>query len=385
MSPKSQRDAADAVTEPVAVVPVEGPKPETSRSPSNRRSPRLVRTTVVLDDGHRVGVSVAGHGLPLVVVHGYSAEGFLYAQTLSRLVDLGFQVVAVDTAGHGGTQGLPAVGAELSEYVGVLGRTIDALGIRHAVLAGHSMGGRLVADLAAQRPERTIGVLLLDAIVGDTWDRMTTGMRLAPTVFVPYAVALILDSVSPLHFLQDPRQAAKVARLAGPTVFGHFRHPSRLIGPALSIVRSKGSAEGLDRLKAAGVPVFVVQGTLDFVVPMATARDTVHRTEGQLVHVHRGGHSWLLKDPATLPAIVRQLLVGQLGRARDRLLREHGVDPLAYTVAEVEAVCYEPDAPALDLSPGRAAARRRNDELPASTEHQAAPNRSSYAFSLRFG
>ena len=29
---------------------------------------------------------LAGRGIPLVVVHGFSAEGFLYAQTLSRLV-----------------------------------------------------------------------------------------------------------------------------------------------------------------------------------------------------------------------------------------------------------------------------------------------------------
>ena len=28
------------------------------------------------------GVTVAGRGVPLVVVHGFSAEGFLYAQSL---------------------------------------------------------------------------------------------------------------------------------------------------------------------------------------------------------------------------------------------------------------------------------------------------------------
>ena len=338
-------------SEPISIVPVEGPVPDVAREGAARR-PRLVRTSVVLDDGHRVGVSVAGRGVPLVVVHGYSAEGFLYAQTLSRLVELGFQVIAVDTAGHGGTQGLPASGGDMSEYVDILARTVDALGVKHAVLAGHSMGGRMVADLAALRPDRTIGVLLLDAIVGDTWDRMTTGMRIAPLVFVPYAAALILDSVSPLHFLRDPGQAAKVARLAGPTVIGHFRHPGRLVGPAVSILRSAKSVPALDQLKAAGVPVWVVQGTLDLVVPMATAKDAVSRTGGQLVTVRRGGHSWLLKDPEALPAIVDELLAGRLGRARDRLLRRHGVDPANHTDRQIEGVCYEPDALVLDLAPG---------------------------------
>ena len=43
-------------------------------------------------------VTVAGTGVPLVVVHGFSAEGFLYAQSLSRLVKMGFRVIAIDTA-----------------------------------------------------------------------------------------------------------------------------------------------------------------------------------------------------------------------------------------------------------------------------------------------
>ena len=48
--------------------------------------------------------------MPLVVVHGFTAEGFLYAQTLNRLVSKGFKVIAIDMAGHGGTQGLPPSG-----------------------------------------------------------------------------------------------------------------------------------------------------------------------------------------------------------------------------------------------------------------------------------
>src|SRR5690606_32024096 len=70
------------------------------------RLPRLTRHTIALDDGQRVAVAVCGTGVPLVLVHGFSAEGMLYAQSLWRLVDMGFKVVAIDVAGHGGTQGL---------------------------------------------------------------------------------------------------------------------------------------------------------------------------------------------------------------------------------------------------------------------------------------
>ena len=69
--------------------------------------PQLARHLITLDNGHEVGVAVCGRGVPLVVVHGFSAEGILYAQTLSRIVSLGFKVVAIDVAGHGATLGLP--------------------------------------------------------------------------------------------------------------------------------------------------------------------------------------------------------------------------------------------------------------------------------------
>lgn len=130
--------------------------------------PRLARHTFTLADGHRIGLAVSGRGVPLVVVHGFTAEGFLYAQTLHRLVNKGFKVIAIDMAGHGGTQGLPQTAARLGDYAELMHRTIaEAAASSRAVLAGHSMGGRVVAQMSAMHPEQVITTLLIDAIVGD--------------------------------------------------------------------------------------------------------------------------------------------------------------------------------------------------------------------------
>jgi pimeloyl-ACP methyl ester carboxylesterase len=139
-----------AVTEPIV-----GPTPPAGAG-ATVSVPRLARRSFTLEDGHRVGLAVSGRGVPLVVVHGFTAEGFLYAQTLHRLVGLGFKVIAIDMAGHGATQGLPLSGGHLGDYAELMGRVIEELGIRKAVIAGHSMGGRVTAQLAAQRPERTV-------------------------------------------------------------------------------------------------------------------------------------------------------------------------------------------------------------------------------------
>src|SRR2546423_7192559 len=64
---------------------------------------RLRSHSLRLSDGHRIGVTVGGRGIPLVVAHGFSFAGGLYVQSLSRLASMGFRVLAVDLAGHGGS------------------------------------------------------------------------------------------------------------------------------------------------------------------------------------------------------------------------------------------------------------------------------------------
>src|SRR3546814_1372003 len=104
--------------------------------------------------------------------------------------------ISVDTAGHGGTLGLPTSAQSMQSYAELLGRVLDHLGVSKAVLVGHSMGGRLVAELAARQPERAIAVILLDAIVGDTWDRMVNLFRFCPPLLVGVGATLAVDTVS---------------------------------------------------------------------------------------------------------------------------------------------------------------------------------------------
>jgi pimeloyl-ACP methyl ester carboxylesterase len=326
-----------------------GPMPPAEAVPSTL--PRLARHTIALADGHKVRVSVCGRGVPIVLIHGYSAEGMLYAQTLSRIVTSGFKVVAIDVANHGGTQGLPTGGANFEEYTKLLGRVVDELGINKAVYMGHSMGGRLVTELAAREPDRALAVILLDAIVGEPWDRIVAVSRFNPFLLAGVGAILMADSLSTVPFVRDPRQAVKFSRLAMPMVAGHIKNPLHLLGPGVSILRSRSSKWMLEKLGREGVPVVAIHGDRDIVVPLATARSAAKLAKGGVVVVEGGRHSWLLKDPETLPAILRELFdapASQAARARD--FAEMGLAPDA-TLEEIEAAFYEPDAPVLALTP----------------------------------
>jgi pimeloyl-ACP methyl ester carboxylesterase len=334
----------------VAREPIIGPGPDRADE-VDVTLPRLARHEITLADGHTVGIAICGRGVPLVVVHGFSAEGILYAQTLSRLVDLGFKVIAVDAAGHGSTLGLPTGAQSMASYAALLGRVLDHLGVGPAVLAGHSMGGRLVTELAASEPHRAIAVILLDAIVGDTWDRMVNVFRAFPPLLAGTGATLWVDTVTTVPWFRDPAQAIKLGRLVAPTIRGHVRRPWRLLGPAASILRSRASKPMLDRLREERIPVFAIHGDRDIAVPMATAKDAARRTRGDLVVVKGGSHSWLLKDPETMPGIMHALMRGRLGTAVLKAKLAAGVDPVGATDDEVEAALYAPDALVLELTP----------------------------------
>jgi pimeloyl-ACP methyl ester carboxylesterase len=361
--PRERARSALASVLPETELPVVGPEAEGAAERGLVAAPRLARHVFQLSDGHEVGVTVSGRGVPLVMVHGFTAEGFLYAQTLSRLVSMGFKVVAIDTANHGSTQGLPSGGANFGEYAELLGRALDELGIPKAFFAGHSMGGRVVTQLCASDPDRALGIILVDAIVGDAWDRLVNVGRLFPPAMAGVVVLLALDVMATPPVLKNPEQAAKLGRLIAPTLVGHATRPWRMLGPAVSILRSRGSRWMLQRLAQEQVPVVAVHGTRDFAVPLQTAKDAARLARGHLVVIDGANHAWPLRDPETLPAIVADLLHGDFGEAYRDAVRGCGLDPDEATLDQVEESFYAPGAPIREMTPplefARMRARRR--------------------------
>jgi pimeloyl-ACP methyl ester carboxylesterase len=323
---------------------------------------RLRSHSLRLSDGHRIGVTAGGRGIPLVVAHGFSFAGGLYVQSLSRLASMGFRVLAVDLAGHGGTAGLGAQGWDLDAYRRLLSQVLDELGIERAVLCGHSLGGRLLAELAAAEPERAIALLLVDAAVGRPWDDLAAFACWNPALLGVVGATLAVDTLQTLFLTGD--QGLKLQGLALPQAVTNAVAPWRLVAPALSVLLSGGSALTLQRLKDGAVPVFVLHGERDQVVPLAAARDAARRAGGGLVLVHGAAHSWLLEDPATLRWIVAELLGDGLGQACLRAIADAGLDPATVRLADMDRAFYAPGALALRLGPAARREEIRPGQMP---------------------
>jgi lipase len=97
-------------------------------------------------------------GAPVVCVHGVTGHGGRFRELAGRLE--GHRVVAVDVRGHGSsTWEAPWT---VDTHLADLAETADALGIGSATWIGHSFGGRLIASLAVEAPERVARAVLLD-------------------------------------------------------------------------------------------------------------------------------------------------------------------------------------------------------------------------------
>jgi pimeloyl-ACP methyl ester carboxylesterase len=97
----------------------------------------------------------------VVCVHGIAQRGSIFSQLGERLAAAGHFVAAVDLRGHGDSGRLPPW--DTDTHVGDLLDTVGQLGVERVTWVGHSFGGRLAAAAAAERPELTQRLVLLDS------------------------------------------------------------------------------------------------------------------------------------------------------------------------------------------------------------------------------
>lgn len=102
-----------------------------------------------------------GEGTPaLVFVHGgYCTHDDFHAQ-VDALKDR-YTVVTLDLRAHGQSSGTPGEWSA-EDAARDVEDLVDELGIGPVVLIGHSLGTRVVLQAAADRPDSTLGVVLLD-------------------------------------------------------------------------------------------------------------------------------------------------------------------------------------------------------------------------------
>jgi pimeloyl-ACP methyl ester carboxylesterase len=125
-------------------------------------SPRPPAQVALSPDGIPIAYEVHGHGEPaLVFVHGWSCDRTYWKAQVPAFSGR-YQVVTVDLAGHG-ESGLGRDAWTMPAFGGDVAAVVKKLGLRRAILIGHSMGGDVIVAAARQLPGRVAGLVWADA------------------------------------------------------------------------------------------------------------------------------------------------------------------------------------------------------------------------------
>jgi pimeloyl-ACP methyl ester carboxylesterase len=242
--------------------------------------------TVRLPSGVEIAYKSAGSGPEtMILIHGWSFSHAMWDKVLAT-PPAGWRLVAYDMRGFGASS-KPADGYDYAGMSADLLGLMDQLGIRQAVLAGHSLGSFFIQDVAASHPDRVSALVLtapqprtiqltmvppIQALidsVGPDKDRMAAFRANTPRYFAPGA----LSAADTERFLAINMQASPMALQA-----------------SLSAAFSAAPIPA-QRFQARPVPTLVILGTHD-IVPLGVVRQITTDMPGSCaVLIERAGHT----------------------------------------------------------------------------------------------
>lgn len=113
-------------------------------------------------DGRKIRAIEAGAGPILVLLHGVGLRAEAWSAQIAAFSPR-MRVVALDMAGHGGSDPLPGTPG-LPDYVAWAAGAIEALDAGPVAVAGHSMGALITLGLAVERPDLVARAAPLNAV-----------------------------------------------------------------------------------------------------------------------------------------------------------------------------------------------------------------------------
>lgn len=202
----------------------------------------------------------------VILSHGLAEHSGRYAHVAACLVRHGYGVYALDHRGHGRSQGRRAqidrmayVVDDLHTFVGLVRSEQPA---KPQFLLGHSVGGAVAVNYALEHPDELAGLVLsAPAVVIEN----------APAVQV--RVGKILSAIAP-GFPLLALDGTAVSRDTA-VVHAYDTDPLNYRGkiPVRTLAELVDTAEKLpDRLGDLRLPILVLQGTADRLVPLSASR-----------------------------------------------------------------------------------------------------------------
>jgi len=309
-----------------------------------RAVPKVERAEVSLH-GHRVSFTIAGRGPAVVLIHGVAGRAAQWDQIVGLLAE-NHMVVAPDLLGHG-ESAKPRGDYSLGAHASGIRDLVVGLGIEHASVVGHSLGGGIAMQFAYQFPERCERLALVSSggLGGEVHPLLRAATLPGSEIVLPLLahprvveVASLLPRALGQVGLRTRPDLTEMAR--GYQSLSKAAARSAFIHTLRSVIDPTGQRiDASDRLYLASqMPTLIVWGLRDRIIPVEHARPAHEGMPGSRLELfEQAGHFPHLDDPLrfarTLEEFFEETVAARLdtGMMRELVL---GRDPESAAVLE---------------------------------------------------
>ena len=250
--------------------------------------------------------------LPCVVfIHGALHDHSVWTLLARWCAHHGHGVLAVDLPGHGRSAGAPLASVEASaDWVLAL---LDAAGVQHVALVGHSMGSLIALEAAAKAPPRVTRLVM----VGTAYPMKVSDALLATARDEP------LKAIDMVNVLSHSTHAAKPSYPGpGSWLHGGNRALMRRVQAGQSAVNlfhhdfsvCDAYAGGLQAAARVQCPTTFILGERDQMTQPRHSAELARLLKAQ-VHMIAAGHALMTEAPDPVLAALRSALAASSAHA----------------------------------------------------------------------
>ncbi len=254
--------------------------------------------------GLQLYYELVGDGPPVLLVHGFTNFGLVWAPQAAALVHSGFSVVMPDLAGHG-LSGVAEHVTTMPDLASDMVALLDALAMDRLPICGLSLGGMVAQQMAVDHADRLSAMLVADSRAENA------GMRPA----VEGWIADFEGAGGPLARLEKTYPTLVNERFrsspAGEAALDLWRLVlSRVSGRSLAnVARGMASFDVIATLPSVALPTLVVSGAEDKLIPPSLSQRTADLVPGAAFKTIAGaGHISSLDSPAEFNRLLLQFL-----------------------------------------------------------------------------
>ena len=228
-----------------------------------------------------------GEGTPILFLHGSGTGVSAAANWWLNLPQIGEQArcIAIDTIGYGQTVVAPNTAYGIRAWVDHAIRTLDALGIEKTWVVGNSLGGWLAFQMVLDYPERVLGIVSMGtggakqtaALKAHANPELTVeGIKKTLSMFVVNK-DLITDELVKVRFASAANDYAsnRLMDVVGARDRDRFEFPL-----------------DFDKMKDITVPVLLIHGVQDVVIPVSRSWDILNTVPHADAHIFSQCGHW---------------------------------------------------------------------------------------------